>query len=50
MFYDENLQEKIQYTLINSLTDKDLIDRLTWLLVNVTKGNMANFEAKVFSY
>jgi uncharacterized protein YpiB (UPF0302 family) len=50
MFYEENLYEKIQFILINSLTDKELIERMTWLLVNVTRGNMADFQTKVINH
>lgn len=46
-FFKENLHEKVQYILINSLTDSELIERLTFLLVNITKGNIQSFEIDV---
>ncbi len=48
-FFKLNLHEKVQYILINSFTNRDLVERLVYLLVNLSKGNIKDLETDVIN-
>jgi len=49
-FFEEKLYEKIEFCLINCFSNMELIERITWLIANITKGNIGKYQDKVKIY
>jgi len=47
IFFEDNLYSRIKECLINFLSDKELIQRISWVIGNITKGNIRGYEHKV---
>lgn len=47
IFFEDELYSKIKECLINSLTNKELIERISWLFGNISKGCLNKYEYKV---
>lgn len=50
LFFEDDLYSRIRECLINCLTDKELIERISWLVGNITKGSIKIYEKKVIYF